>query len=714
MENQGSITFNGVTISDIGDVTFTLSREPEKSEKPSRTIHTISMVVSLHSHTPSTQRAKLLAIQAALNTHEAELVISDENSIAMTHLARPSGDTLNEALQHGRNTVNISFTTWSKIGTGYTGDVATYTPTGLAALTLRNVSGFTQNISTARSDQRAKNRQLTTSSITFNARTAYADNTASQSDRLIYLQAQKALLENLYDKPEGVLVWSNINETIQTESIAFSIDDSCDYLNVSFQGRYSKLPDSSTAEADYTIVTSEPCAEGTITTTISGNIQAEDRAIAITKLDALITTHNTVARRLEKKDVTDSYLDGYDGNQWTGLNFTIEFKEGNPTEAGFTLTIDDSESSSGHKTTYSGTSKAASLAVALAKARELGDLQHPVQDSCTETVNYIKDCGAPETPAFVEVTFSYTYTTAAIRYRGTLSSQTTKPAFSDYITTLSGSISAPTQALAETQARSYIPGGTFLRTNEETVEKNTFQNTDPVTAEDQQFTTLNFTYSYHTAHTTTTVQQKMSQQNDTSSMTATLSLSGSIYAIDKATAEARYELLKPVGVNLLTDTFGHDSEDAGSGSAAFLKFDFSMTWKEKLTGLVGTDILEASFRLERRGQIEHRPITEIPCGTPIVQDAFGTTTGSLTASGTVKARVQATARAWGQAKRTQAATQGAATGIPQQPTESSATEYLPASASIASDILTYTFSFSYPFTYVSGLDNLWPASLTIT
>jgi len=191
-------------------------------------------------------------------------------------------------------------------------------------------------------------------------------------------------------------------------------------------------------------------------------------------------------------------------------------------------------------------------------------------------------------------------------------------------------------------------------------------------------------------------------------MTATTSVSGSIWAPSVPTAQTAFEALKPPNTPLTTQNTSTDHESCPE-STTFTLFTFSFSYKKKITGEIGTDILDAQLSIERIPQVEHRPVTEIPCGDPIAQGPFGWTKGSLTVSGSVKARILNTAKNWGQSKRALASSYGTHQGIEQPPNERSNAEFLDLSGT---EITAYTFSFSYPFIYTDGLKSLWPNDLS--
>jgi hypothetical protein len=157
-------------------------------------------------------------------------------------------------------------------------------------------------------------------------------------------------------------------------------------------------------------------------------------------------------------------------------------------------------------------------------------------------------------------------------------------------------------------------------------------------------------------------------------------------------------------------THSHERETAGSPAVTldrWVALRFAYSYELPLTGVIGHDIIEASFALQRIGMVDHKPMTEIPLQKPVTQVPMGYNIGRLVASGSVRARQQATARTWGQAKRVTASNVGAFAGAEDPPDERMGVAYVPFDGS---NVATYEFSFQYSFRYADGLDGVWPSS----
>ncbi len=728
----GTISFNGRDLSAYGRCSLTIQRsaQPPAPARPTHWQVTLRASISIDARMPATARARVEALQTCLDVTEGELTFQDENGTAMSWIAQPSGSNIADILRHGHGVMQLDFTARQELGSGGTTAAdATFRPhdastDGSGDITLHRVHSWQETVKTARSDERAATRKLTTTTISLQAQTAWADTSADYHTRLAWLHERRNEIRAM-DTREGTLTRGSFQETVQVESIRITTGGNAEYLDISIQCRFARLPGSSTAEVEYTVQDTTDWATGKLTRTLHGTVEALDTATARLKADALASAYLTQGFRLRKKSVKEKLLDGEDQKLTlpAPTQYDIDIELSQYIHTTWKLTVDSDENPQGATTTYSGTVTSASLATALAKAEEIGNHPtnpHPALLSSKTTVETTSDplgpgnTTPPQNPAaepaeLVKVSFTYTYATATTGIRANITQENATPAFADHTTRISGEITAPTEAEATAAARSYIPAGTCLREHTETSSSQRH-------ADNTRWTKTSFSYSWRTTHTPTTLKYTETFAADYRHMTGTRTLAGTAWAENEATAEAAILSLLatplPHEGKLIAKSISTPYERCTTtphpATAEFLQKDFTLTIEENLTGETGHDIIEAKWSLERLGMVDHTPITPVPCGMPVRQTLTGSkNVGQLTASGSCTARQQATARTWGQSKRAMAITHGTHSGAELPPRERMEAGYKSFDATTPT---TFTFSFTYSARYADGLLGIWPAT----
>ena len=586
---------------------------------------------------------------------------------------------------------------------------------GSPALTLHRVGSWSENVRPTRPDNRLGNRSEVTSTVTFSARTAYADAGSLLAARIESMQAEADRIRALTGM-ECLVSFLGFERTMQVENMTATPSEGWEWLEVQCQARHVTLPGETEAEVQFDTDEETDPTTGEIRHAITGTVEANDETTAHAKVDALLAAWRTPARRVLVVKKTDTWLDGADATipVWTGLRFEIRLSEGS-TESRYKLKIDTREGSDGRRVTYSGTAHASDLVTLLATVEEAAGGKHPVEVRSELSVDYETDDEGTEKLA--QATFSREYLTAASRLRGTISRGREQGSFGDWTTTLRGSISTDTAAHASAIARSMIPAGVILRTDSETDSSGLYGAAVDGTDKVEQWATLEFTYAWGTNHARTNIQYTDTSSPDYGRMVEERSISGTCRAIDKATAIAQVSALL-AGLTLVNPTkasFTHSHEREGDAPVLpattpqptdrWLSYQFSYSYDRPVSGSVGHDIIEANISIERVGMVDHEPITEVPNSMPVRQTGFGFNIGTLTASGSVKARLQSTAISWGQAKRVLAANQGGSAGAPDAPRERIGAAYVPFSGV---NVATYQFDFTYSFRYPAGLTGLMP------
>lgn len=717
----GTIVFGGADLALYGAPRFTLRKTPEPAA-PAKATHRrveITVTVDLRAEMPATVWARARALQALLAAgSEALLEMVDENGGVVAWQATPAGNSLPQAIERRSGRVDMSFTAIEPVAEGNYPLGMTIDPMdGSPTLTIARPGDWTQNVRVSRPDERSAYRDEIACTVTFTARTAFADPLAAVPVRAEFLLDEAQRLEKLSGKQVRI-VFAGFDRIVQVESFNAKPSPGWEFIDLDAQVRFVTLPGDSEAEVSFTTETIEDPATGETKTVVAGTAKAASKTTAETKVEAIITAYRTTGRRVSRITKKDKWVDGHDTTaaEWLGIEFSIELTEGSA-QTRYTLRIETREGADGNQITYSGTASAASLSVLLATVATASAGKHPVELRSSLTVEYATDDTG--TLKLLQGSFSHEYQVAATVIRGSVTRGNAQGGFQDWQSSISGSVAASTYTIGRSAARSFIPAGIILRTDDENRE-DAFAGTDPA-ALATQLVTLSFSYAWGVPHSKTTVEYEDTESPDYTRMLATREISGTARATNKATAQAAVaEILTGLGLsNPIRATFVSANErqtENSTTTSRWLSFRFSYGFETKLTGTIGHDIIEASFSLQRIGMVDFIPMTEVPLMKPVTQltggtmqnpIGFGHTIGRLVAGGSVKARQKATAITWGQAKRTSAERVGSYYGAADAPDERLTESYVPFNGT---SVACYQFDFQYPFRYADGLTGLMPGA----
>lgn len=722
---SGTILFSGTNLGLYGRPRFTIRKtaEPAPPQAPTHWRVAVTVSLSLSAEMPATVWARARKIAELLDKgQEGTLEVRDENGTALSWQARPADHgSLTDAIKRKRGEVEITFTARQALGTAGDKVHATIdTLDGEDDLVLDRIMSWAENVRPVRPDSRLGNRTEIAESINFTARATYADAALGVAARAEALISAKQAFERAAAR-EVALTFAGETRTVQVEGITATPSEGWEYLTVEMQARRVVLPDAAIAEVTFEAAENEDPATGETRISLSGTIEADDRGIAVAKFEAILAAWRTPGTRVVSLRKTDTWLDGADTAEeeepaWGGISFQIELSR-KTSATRYTLQIADHEGADGRRVTYSGSTAADTLEHLLATVETAAGGKHPVEISSETTISYATDDEG--TANLVNATFSREYALAATLLRGSVEMLTSRSPLGQWVTTVSGSMSAPSAATARAHARAFIPAGTILRTDDER-EGSALHNATPGTpgAVVSSFTTIQFTYSWGVNHVSLTgITYTDLTAPDYGAMTEERTISGQCHAPSKSAAQEKVAaLLTALSLaNPVKSSFTHaherqhhtSPEPDGITIDRWLHFDFSHTFIGAISGEVGHDIIRAEWSIERVGQVNHKPMTEVPLEKPVEQAANGYNIGTLTATGTCQARLQATARTWGQGKRTAVATTGGFTGAEDPPRERMQVTNVPFQGAAPAF---YEFSFTYSFRYRDGLTGLWPSS----
>jgi hypothetical protein len=708
----GTVLFNGADLALYGAPRFTLRKTPEPAAPAKATHRRVEVVVgvSLRAEMPATVWARARALQALLaSTSEGLLEIRDENGTVVSWMATPGETNLPQAIERRQGAVEMSFTAIEPVAEqGYPLGMTLDPLDGGLSIAIARPLSWSETVAVSRPDSRSAGRSEIGSTIAFSARTAYADPLLAVADRVESLMAEAERLNALSGK-QVRLVFAGFDRVVQVENFRATPNDGWEWIDLEAQARYVTLPGDTEAEVQFSSETTEDPSTGEIRTVVNGTVRAAEKTLAEQKIEAITEAWRTSARRVSRIVKRDSWLDGEDFTtpEWTGMDFTIEFTEGSE-EARYSLTITTADSADGRRVTYSGSAYAATVDALLVAVEQAAGNKHTVTVREEVAIDMATDDTGAE--KLMQARFTHEYAVQAVMLTGTVTRTSTRGRLGEQLSSVSGSVSVTTDFNARTLARSFIPLGVILRTDEET--ENIAMNGQAL-----QVTTLNFSYAWGVTHGSTSIQYEDTESPDYSRMITVREISGTCWAPSKDAAVNAVAALKAsiASGTPLRESYSHslERETVGNNPATerWTALRFTVAYETTLTGSIGHDIIEASFSLQRIGQVDHYPITEIPLGMPVTQSyggaGFGHNMGRLVASGTVKARVQATARQWGQSKRSSAATTNGHIGRADPPDERMTVSYVPLNGVNAAS---YQFDFQYSFRYADGLRDTWPSS----
>lgn len=690
----GTILYHGADLALYGSPRFTLRRSPDPAPpaRATRQRVDIAVRVELRADMPATVWARARALQALLKSQpEGLLEIQDENGTAVSWMAKPGENSLPEAIQRGSGAVEMTFTAMEQVADGDHPLVLRIDPLdGGEEIHMGSPQQWNMNVRINRPDEISAHRDLVASGITFSAKAAHANPLDTAPARAEFLIAKAEELNALSGK-QARLRFHGFDQVVQMENFTAKPNEGWDWLDIEAQCRYVMLPGETEAEVNFSEESAEDPATGEIRTTISGTVRAPDKTTSDTKINALIAGWNAPSRRIVRITRGNAYLDGEDSPDspdWISARFSVEYAESGG-GSNYTLQVQTTEGPDGNRISYSGSATATSLGGLLTIVDSASKNKHPVEIRYELTVEYATTSGG--SLRLIQGRFLREYQVASTVIRGNATRSTSKGAFGDWQVTVTGSLTGSSAATARAIARTFIDPTVNLRTDDEAEAKTVY-------GADEQFTTLNFNYAWGLTHSRTSLEYDDTETPDYTKMTNLREFSGTVWAASRGAAESAALAL---GASLGTPTrqsFTHSMES--DSTSRYQRTRFSLAYESKLSGTIGHDIIEASFSLQRIGQVNHVPITEIPLGTPLEQIPFGYTIGRTVASGTVKARLRSTAVAWGQSKRAQAAM---GTGREDPPDERVTESYAPFSGA---DATCYQFDFQYSFRHASGLTGL--------
>jgi len=342
------LSYNGFEIGNLGEFTVTQQREFEEGQ---RVKVTLRVGVTLFERTYADNYALASSLQEALRTQNAVLQWTNDET---------GTDYVNQTVTLQSNDLPEEWGTYQmpfNLVFGYyeqglvTNNLPLiYTPTNGKALTLGNVTKFSESATAERFSPFHSQRVAVKGDVTVSG-WLLVDTTLALEDRRAALAKAKADFLTALTTADGLLQFGDkgsvFSRVVRPERPTLEVDQLLYAVNWTFTASYAVFPDEANfATVDYTAEERDP-ETGEKFLLLSGKITATDEATARTKLAALLPAalaqygydgDNVVQMR---NDATPRVVSANaDGDTFTELSFSCEFKtwRDDNQEAAFTKT----------------------------------------------------------------------------------------------------------------------------------------------------------------------------------------------------------------------------------------------------------------------------------------------------------------------------------------------------------------------------------------
>ena len=611
------------------------------------------------------------------------------NQTANLISANADGDTFTEL------TFNGSWRKWLVTNQG-----ATFQATGAKTgpVTLGNVKQWDDGYHAEFFDAMRSERRHATGTVAASGTFAVSPSLALQ-DRRAALLAQQRRMKAECNNAEGTLTYGDFKQVVRVSDFLAHINQAETGIDWSFQAAWSMFPnEAGYATAEFSADVRAEVETGDQYLTFAGEILAPNGALARAKLAALRTAtlgvygfvigqqtkaESTAHDISANGDRTSTVAEGMEtagdvaGVSFLKLSFTEEYRQrmaGSILNSHYTITTRDDTATGLLMTTYAGTVTAtgpnadAAMAVALARAAVIGANQQGAIDpsaflkSQTLTIEkrQTSDALAAE---FIKVTFSYDYQSKLGAGRGYLEVNTAvnRDSFGTDATAVSGLVVAKDLVTAQAMYQQQVKGlYTGMLVRQESVTQAQVQAENPVAngaapADTLAFTTqqlkLEFSFTVHLPKRPgrVTARYAISTQADFRSLKLTTRLHGSVYALDRATANLFIGVLGAVSTGQLMNSSRDEDHDYTPEVDVFMKLDFEDVYEGRLTGVAGLIEMEVSESVTysaTRWAVQDVPFVANGAGGVSIPQACGWTPGSRTVRGTVSSASKPTAQAW--------------------------------------------------------------------
>lgn|GEM_PF-4183500 len=470
----GTILFNSVDLSRIGHPTLRIQRSPDPAPPAAATRQrvTLTVVIQLDTHDPSTQQARLEYLQETMEVREGILRSESPSGHYLEWMATPAGDTLGEAMAGRSNSITLNFSALEAHPDAQVESLisATLELPDETLLTFHALRDFNKQIATERVALLSSARKLTTTTISFAGRVLQTNPADDEATRWAALRAAQQNIESANAR-YGTLATGGISTVVRVQSLIPRIDEERMALDVDVTCFRTDIPgnDAAVIEIDETVGKDE--GSGEVVHRFSGTITAEDEATALAQLDIQITAKKlATGGRVSRIQFTPTRTAAGDTSteEWIGtMPFSFECRVIQGSVDAYKVKVSTSDSSDGRRLTISGEIRGTDQASVLAKAKAVAAAFTTAASTRTdETLDYVTP--VEETAHVMTVLqFSYEYRTNTVEIRASFESTESRGAFSDHTDGLSGSITTTSHDAARGILKALIPAGVCLRAKEE-------------------------------------------------------------------------------------------------------------------------------------------------------------------------------------------------------------------------------------------------------
>jgi hypothetical protein len=664
----------------------------------------LNLAGKILSQTEAAARVKLGTVLAAFLTQYGYASGAQQleiNSTANLISANADGDTFTEL------TFSASYRKWDPLN-----QMATFTATGnKTAIPFGNVKLWEDGYKAERFDQMRSERRHSTGSVQASG-TYAGDASLALPQRRAALLAMQRRMKTECNNAEGKLVYGDWNQVVRIEDFIAHVNQAETGIDWAFSASYSLFPnEGGYVTCEFAADTRSDIETGDAFLTFTGEILAPNGALARAKLATLraatlaiygftsgqqlkadSATHEISANG----DVTSTVPEGIEsagdvaGVSFLKLTFNEEYRQrmaGTVLSSTYTINTRDETATNLLMTTYAGSVTAtgasadAAMAAAIIRALAIGANKQSAIDasaflkSQSLTVER-RQTSATQPEEFVRVSFSYEYQSklAAGRAYLEMNTQTLRSAFEPDSDSVSGFVVAKdfttASAIYQQQVKALYTGR-LIRTEtltQQTVEAeaptgstqiggnifggvpgNPVATTDSLAFVAQQLR-LEFSFTAHTNKPAgrVTARYAMSVSRDFRSLKCSSRLRGSVFALDRPTADT-FLLVLTTPLGQLMESSRDEDHDYTPEADVFTKLDFDDLYEGRLTGVAGLiemHVTESVTYSATRWAVQPIPRNSNGGGgVSILQDA-GQTEGSRTVKGSVSSASRTLAEAW--------------------------------------------------------------------
>ena len=337
------LTYNGVDLHDIGEITVSQGTEYEGGEMPTRAKRTLTVTLDVFEETFASNQALLQQVTAALKVQHGVLLWKDEdtgtewvNQSAVVESQTFPDDPNAWGRYHQQVQVVFSFYE-QNLETGSAAVTLSFTAGNIE---LAQMTEWKESISFERFDSLHAEQKFAVVSIEARGIQTVAT-TGTVAERRTALHALRDTWKaRVLGVNETALVNGTFSKTVRLERFDAEVNQAVNAIGWSFSAFYNVLPDeASYAIADYRVTerggdAQMPHGTGEQFLTVTGTVKASSEALALTRInairDAQMTARAYAQGEVIRQEIDDSRVTGgttRNGEVFIERSFTLEFRK---------------------------------------------------------------------------------------------------------------------------------------------------------------------------------------------------------------------------------------------------------------------------------------------------------------------------------------------------------------------------------------------------